>query len=185
MSPNTRTRAAGIAAGMLADALLGDPRRGHPVAGFGRAAARFERLTYADCRWAGVAHTGALLTALAVGGVAAERAASRRGPLATAMVTAATTFVAAGGTSLCRVGARLADLLDAGGTGSDIEGARLLLPSLCGRDPSVLDAEGLTRAAVESIAENTSDAQVAPLMWAAVAGVPGLLVYRGRTPWTR
>ena len=61
----------------------------------------------------------------------------------------------------------------------DLDGARRLLPSLCGRDPAVLDAAGLTRAAVESIAENTSDAQVAPLWWAAVAGVPGVLVYRG------
>ena len=39
---------------------------------------------------------------------------------------------------------------------------------------------GLTRAALESVAENTSDAQVAPLLWAAVGGVPGVLVYRAR-----
>ena len=84
-------------------------------------------------------------------------------------------FVALGGTSLARTGDRMADLLDAG----DIDGARLLLPSLCGRDPSVLDAAGLTRAALESVAENTSDAQVAPMLWGAVGGVPALLVYRG------
>jgi adenosylcobinamide-phosphate synthase len=53
------------------------------------------------------------------------------------------------------------------------------LPSLCGRDPAALDAVGLTRAAVESVAENTSDAQVAPLIWAAVGGIPAVLVYRG------
>lgn len=175
VSPIMRARAAGIAAGLLADALLGDPRRAHPVAGFGHAAAQFERITYADSRWAGTVHTGGLLAALAFGGVAAERAAVRRGPLAIAALTAAATFVAAGGTSLCRVGAQLSDLLE----GGDLEAGRRLLPSLCGRDPSVLDAEGLTRAAAESIAENTSDAQVAPLLWAAVAGVPGLLVYRG------
>ncbi|WP_197374770.1 cobalamin biosynthesis protein [Mycolicibacterium baixiangningiae] len=175
LSPTSRARAAGIAAGVLADALLGDPRRGHPVAGFGGAAAKVERITYADSRWAGTAHTVVLLTALAIGGLAAERTAARRGPLATATLTAAATFVAAGGTSLSRVGARLSDLLDR----DDVDGGRLLLPSLCGRDPSVLDAAGLTRAATESIAENTSDAQVAPLLWAAVAGVPGLLVYRG------
>ena len=54
-----------------------------------------------------------------------------------------------------------------------------LLPSLCGRDPSALDAAGLTRAALESVAENTSDAQVAPMLWGAVGGMPGVLVYRG------
>lgn len=174
VSPIMRARATGIAAGLIADAALGDPRRGHPVAGFGRAAGAFAQLTYADSRWAGTLHTGALLTTLAVGGVTAQRTA-RRSPWATAALTAATTFVAAGGTSLCRVGDRLSEVLDAG----DIEAGRDLLPSLCGRDPSVLDVEGLTRAAAESIAENTTDAQVAPLVWAAVAGVPGVLVYRG------
>jgi adenosylcobinamide-phosphate synthase len=177
VSPIMRARAAGIAAGLVADALLGDPHRGHPVAGFGHAAAQLERFSYADSRRAGALHTGALLTALAVGGVAAQRAAGRSPWTATAL-TAGATFVAAGGTSLCRVGDRLSEVLDAGDVEVDIEAARDLLPSLCGRDPSVLDAKGLTRAAVESIAENTSDAQVAPLLWAAVAGVPGLLVYR-------
>ena len=57
-------------------------------------------------------------------------------------------------------------------------GARRLLPSLCGRDPETLDAAGLTRATVESVAENTSDAQVAPLLWAAAGGVPAVLGYR-------
>ena len=61
----------------------------------------------------------------------------------------------------------------------DVGAARRLLPSLCGRDPAALDSDGLARAAVESVAENTSDAQVAPLLWAAVGGVPALLLYRG------
>jgi adenosylcobinamide-phosphate synthase len=60
----------------------------------------------------------------------------------------------------------------------DVDGARALLPSLCGRDPAVLDGPGLTRAACESVAENTADATVAPLMWVALAGVPGVLAYR-------
>ena len=53
-----------------------------------------------------------------------------------------------------------------------------MLPSLCGRDPAELDATGLARAVVESVAENTSDAVVAPLLWGAVAGIPGLVAYR-------
>ncbi|OMB93820.1 cobalamin biosynthesis protein [Mycobacterium sp. NS-7484] len=161
-------RTVGIALGFVADALLGDPRRGHPVAGFGTAAARLEALTYADNRRAGVLHTGLLLGALAALGWAAGRGDR-------AWVTAAATYVALGGTSLNRVGSQMATLLQ----GDDIDGARALLPSLCGRDPAALDASGLTRATVESLAENTSDAQVAPLFWAAIAGVPGVLVYRG------
>jgi adenosylcobinamide-phosphate synthase len=122
-----------------------------------------------------MAHTGALLGGLAALGVVAQRAVQRNGPVAPGVVTAAATFVALGGTSLARTGEQMASLLDAG----DTDGARLLLPSLCGRDPAVLDDAGLTRAALESVAENTSDAQVAPILWAAVGGMPAVLVYRG------
>ena len=165
-------RAAGIAAGYLADLLFADPRRGHPVAVFGTAAARLETLTYADSRRAGATHTALLLTALALLGGSAT---GRRSPAWAGAATAAATFIALGGTSLARVGARMADLLERG----EIDDARVLIPSLCGRDPAALDATGLTRATAESLAENTSDAQVAPLLWAAIAGVPGVLVYRG------
>ena len=60
----------------------------------------------------------------------------------------------------------------------DLQAARGRLAHLCARDPSGLDADALARATVESLAENTSDAVVAPLLWGAVAGVPGLLGYR-------
>jgi adenosylcobinamide-phosphate synthase len=173
--PTPTHPAAGIAAGWLADLLLADPRRGHPVALFGQGAAAAERYCYADSRLAGVAHTGALLGVLAAAAGVVSRSAGRRAPAAASVVLGLATFVALGGTSLARLGNEMAALLSAG----EIDGARALLPSLCGRDPSVLDRAGLTRAAVESIAENTSDAQVAPLLWAAVAGVPGVLVYRG------
>ncbi|AFM18004.1 cobalamin biosynthesis protein cobD/CbiB [Mycolicibacterium chubuense NBB4] len=167
-------RAAGIAAGVLADAVFGDPRRGHPVALFGSGAAALEHRLYRDDRTAGVRHTAALLSSVALLGAVAEWAGRRRGPLAEAACVATATFVALGGTSLCRTGGQMVGLLEAG----DVEGARRLLPSLCGRDPSVLDEAGLTRAALESIAENTSDAHVGPLVWAALGGVPAVLVYR-------
>lgn len=168
-------RAAGLAAGYLADLWWADPQRAHPVAAFGTAAAALEQRTYADSRAAGVAHTATLLGGLAALGVAAEKAAARRGPVWTFAVTAVSTWVVLGGTSLARTGAQMADRLGS----ADVDGARALLPSLCGRDPAALDADGLARAALESVAENTSDAQVAPILWGAVAGVPGLLVYRG------
>lgn len=161
--------------GCAVDLVLGDPRHGHPVALFGRGAAALERLSYSDSRRAGVLHTGVLLGVLGALGLFVDRAARRGGPACTAATTAAATFVALGGTSLTRTGDQMASLLKNG----DIEGARRLLPSLCGRDPAVLDAGGLARAALESVAENTSDAQVAPLLWTAVGGVPAALVYRG------
>ena len=160
------TTRVGVLAGYLADLALGDPERGHPVAVFGQAAARLERFTYRDSRIAGALHVGLLVGALGLLGSALQ------GSIA---ATAAATWISLGGTSLARTGLSMAELLERG----DIDGARRLLPSLCGRDPARLDGAGLTRAALESVAENTSDAQVAPLLWAAVGGVPAVLGYRG------
>jgi adenosylcobinamide-phosphate synthase len=60
----------------------------------------------------------------------------------------------------------------------DLPAAREILPSLCGRDPAHLDRGDITRAVIESVAENTCDAVVAPLLWGAVGGMPGLVAYR-------
>ena len=155
----------GLLAGFAADRVFGDPRRFHPVAGFGRAAIELERRTYRDDRIAGVIHTGIAVGLTVLGGRIVGSAV---------VPTAIATWTVLGGTSLARTGNAMADRLEA----DDIDGARELLPSLCGRDPDLLDADGLTRAAVESVAENTSDATVGPLVWGAVAGVPGLLGYR-------
>ncbi|MGY0497585.1 cobalamin biosynthesis protein [Nocardia sp. FBN12] len=162
--------AVGLVLGFVLDRVFADPRRWHPVAGFGTAAAALEKTTYADNRRAGVVHE-----VVAVGSVVGIGALVTRGRgSGGVLVTALATWTALGGRSLVRAGHAMADRLEAG----DLAGARELLPSLCGRDPSVLDAEGLARAALESIAENTSDATVAPLLWGAVAGVPGVLGYR-------
>lgn len=169
-----RSRAAGVAAGALADAVFGDPGRIHPVALFGSGATALERRSYSDSRLAGVLHTAGLLTAVALVGAAVERPDRRRGGVREGVCVAAATFIALGGTSLCRIGEQMVVLLLA----EDVAGARRLLPSLCGRDPADLDTAGLTRAALESIAENTSDAQVSPLLWAALGGTPAVLVYR-------
>lgn len=174
MSPRFSARAAGIALGFLADAVFADPRRGHPVAGFGRAAARIEQTTYRDSRVAGAGHVVVLLSAVGVAAELTTRAARRRGRFASAGVLAAATWTCLGGTSLARTGFALADALER----ADIDEARRILPSLCGRDPAYLDEAGLARAALESIAENTADAQVVPLVWAAAGGAPGVLIYR-------
>jgi adenosylcobinamide-phosphate synthase len=60
----------------------------------------------------------------------------------------------------------------------DLEGARRRLPALVGRDPEALDGKGIARAVVESVAENTVDAVVAPACWAAVGGAAGAGFYR-------
>ena len=166
-------RATGLLLGAAADAALGDPRRGHPVAGFGAAAAALERRWYADSRARGIGHTAMLVGAAVALGIAVERL-GRRYPSVELLGTAAAGWPVLGGASLAGHGDRLAAELTAG----DLAAARARLPSLCGRDPALLDVAGMARAGTESMAENTSDAVVAPLLWGALAGVPGLLGYR-------
>jgi adenosylcobinamide-phosphate synthase len=161
--------------GYLVDRALGDPRRGHPVALFGRTAAALENVTYRDSRIAGAVHVGALTAAVGLLGLVVQRVAAQGGRRWSIAAIAAATWVALGGTSLARTGLDMSRRLERG----DVEAARGLLPSLCGRDPASLDGAGLIRASLESIAENTSDAQVAPLLCAAAGGVPAVLVYRG------
>ncbi|WP_181768992.1 cobalamin biosynthesis protein CobD/CbiB, partial [Streptomyces albidus (ex Kaewkla and Franco 2022)] len=170
-----RAYACGAFLGYLGDLLLGDPRRGHPVALFGDAAAAAERALWQDRRSAGVAHT-----ALCVSGAVATAAVLSRATrgvhrsAGSVLFAAAVTWTVLGGTGLCREAQAVAAALDAG----DVAGARRLLPHLCGRDPDALDADGIARAVVESVAENTSDAVVGALVWGAIAGVPGMAAFR-------
>lgn len=166
-------RAVGLLLGVAADGAFGDPRKRHPVAGFGQIAKKVETALYGDDKLSGVVHAAALSGGAVALGVYVERI-GRRHPVLQTLTTAAATWVVLGGRSLAVQGAAIGRELDAG----ELPEARERLPHLCGRDPSTLDAEGLARAAVESLAENTSDAVVAPLLWGAVAGVPGMLGYR-------
>jgi adenosylcobinamide-phosphate synthase len=168
-----RVFAYGATAGLLGDLLLGDPRRGHPVAAFGRAAGAVERVLWRDHRgW------GALHALVCAGGAASLAAAAtqsvRTSRTASIALTAAATWAVVGGTSLSREARAVGGALAAG----DIDVARERLPHLCGRDPQALDADGIARAVIESVAENTSDAVVGALVWGAVAGVPGLVGFR-------
>ncbi|ARG95457.1 adenosylcobinamide-phosphate synthase, partial [Mycobacterium kansasii] len=166
-----QARIAGVLVGYLADLALGDPKRGHPVAVFGQLAAKLEQTSYRDSKLAGMTHVGALVGAVGLLGAVLQRGPGRVRSVA---ATATATWVSLGGMSLARTGRAMAELLECG----DLEAARRLLPSLCGRDPGGLDLPGLTRAALESVAENTSDAEVAPLLWATIGGAPAVLIYR-------
>ncbi|WP_171110153.1 MULTISPECIES: cobalamin biosynthesis protein [Streptomyces] len=168
-----RVFAYGAAAGLLGDLILGDPRRGHPVAAFGRAAAAVERVLWRDHRAWGAAHTAVCAGGAVALGVLARRVV-RSSPAASVALTGLATWAVVGGTSLAREARAVGRALEAG----DVEGARARLPHLCGRDPQALDADGIARAVVESVAENTSDAVVGALVWGAVGGVPGLVGFR-------
>ncbi len=168
-----RARAIGLAVGFAADRVLGDPRRFHPVAGFGQVAGALERRMWADDRPTGAAYCALLVGGTGALGALADRA-TRRHPVATTMLTAATTWAVVGGRSLGREATRVHAHLER----DDLPAAREQLTHLVGRDPSQLDAAEISRATVESVAENTSDAVVAPLLAGAVGGIGGLVAYR-------
>lgn len=157
------TPAPGAAAiGILVDRLVGEPPlRPHPVGAFGDAMGAVEERLWADRRGAGVVH--------AVVGVAIGAAAG-----IVVRSTAAATYLAVAGRSLDDAAAAVEAAL----LGGDLDRARELLPALVGRDPTTLDADEIARAVIESLAENSVDAVVAPALWGAVAGAPGTLAYR-------
>ncbi|MGW4721062.1 cobalamin biosynthesis protein [Streptomyces sp. NPDC004291] len=163
----------GAAAGLALDLLLGDPRRGHPVAAFGRTAAAVEKRLHHDHRGWGALHTAVCAGSTVALGALAARAVRDR-PAAAVALTAASVWAVVGGTTLGREARAIGGALAAG----DLEVARERLPHLCGRDPQSLDGPAMARAVVESVAENTSDAVVGALFWGAVAGVPGLVGFR-------
>jgi adenosylcobinamide-phosphate synthase len=150
------------AAGVMADRLLGEPPTvAHPVARFGVVMRGVEKQLYRDERPAGAAH--------AAFGVALATAA---GAAIGSPTTAA--YVAVAGRSLASTALGVADTLSR----RDLHAARAELPALVGRETSGLDEFEIARAVVESVAENTVDAVVAPALWAAVAGAPGAFAYR-------
>ncbi|WBQ02360.1 cobalamin biosynthesis protein [Kribbella sp. CA-293567] len=167
------SRALGLLMGFAADRWLGDPRRFHPVAGFGQLAGKLETKVYSDSRAAGTAYAGVLVGSMVAGGVVAERLTSGR-PVARTLLTAAATWAVLGGRSLEREAEVMAGFLEA----KELEAARGRLSYLCSRDATDLSADELARATVESVAENTSDATVAPLFWGGLLGIPGLIGYR-------
>ena len=154
--------AAQVAAAILADHVLGEPPLSpHPVAAFGRAMRSVEGAVYADSRPAGVVHAGiGLGLGAAAGGVV-------RSPFVA-------TYLAVAGRALREAARDVHAALEDG----DLDHARSLLRALVGRDTGHLDAKEIARAAVESVAENTVDAVVAPALWGLAAGAPGALGYR-------
>jgi len=157
-------RALGASAALAVDRLLGEPPLPaslHPVALFGAAMAALERRLYDDRRARGAVLAGAGV------GLAGLAGAALRSP-------GAAGYVSTAGRGLHAAALDVAAALEAG----DLDTARARLPALVGRDASGLDEAGIARAAVESVAENTTDAIVAPALWTVAAGSVGVFVHR-------
>ena len=126
--------AGGLIGGAVADALLGDPERGHPVALFGQLMNALEQRVYADRAATGIGYAagGLLLGAAPVLVATHLTRGSRTGRAA---MTAATAWTVVASRSLCAAARHVGTALSAG----DLAQARDALPSLCGRDPQGLD----------------------------------------------
>jgi adenosylcobinamide-phosphate synthase len=160
-----------LIAGYAADLTLGDPARFHPVGGFGAAAGTLERAVWRPSRTVGALYAVALVGAAGVVGVAIGRVSHAQTRVALA---AACLWAALGGRSLELEARRLARLV---GEERLIE-ARDQARTLVGRDTAGLDGPDLSRAAIESVAENTVDAVIGPCLWTVVGGPAGMAAYR-------
>jgi adenosylcobinamide-phosphate synthase len=151
---------------------------GHPVTWIGRLIAALDRLLNRDTadayRRRGAGIVAILLLLGIVGAIAfvVERELLRLpfGLIAVAVV--ASTLIAQ--RSLHQHVADVATALEQGG----VIAGRAAVAKIVGRDVGALDAAGVARAAIESLAENFSDAVVAPVFWMAIAGLPGAALYK-------
>jgi adenosylcobinamide-phosphate synthase len=151
---------------------------GHPVTWIGRLIAALDRLLNrdtADAYWRRSAGVIAVLLLLAIVGAITfivERELLRLPFGLFAVAVIASTLIAQ--RSLHQ---HVADVAIALGQGGVIAG-RAAVAKIVGRDPETLDAAGVARAAIESLAENFSDGVVAPVLWMAIAGLPGAALYK-------
>src|ERR1700746_3601687 len=167
---------------MLIELCVGYPERltravGHPVIWIGGLIGRCDRILNRESAPAlrRLMGLSALVVLLGVVGAAAFVAQSQLlrlpyGLIAVAVL--ASTLIAQ--RSLHRYVANVASALDKNG----LAAGREAVSHMVGRDTAELDRAGVARAAIESLAENFSDAVVAPVFWLLVAGLPGIAMYK-------
>jgi adenosylcobinamide-phosphate synthase len=172
-----------LAAALALDAVVGELRPvfgviGHPVQWLGKLIAFLETKLNRPQRLAAERRARGALTVLIVGALAAGigfallYALRARGWGWIVEIVLVAILVAQ--RSLYDHVRAVADGLDKGG----LAGGREAVSHIVGRDPESLDAHGVARAGIESLAENFSDAVVAPCFWYAVFGLPGLFFYK-------
>ena len=159
-------------AGVALDALLGEPRRWHPLVAFGRMADRIEQRFNSGGR--GWRSHGVTAWVLAVIPLTILATALSWLPYIGWLVDILALYCALGMRSLGEHVQPVADALRR----QDLDEARTRVGHLVSRQTSELDATDVARAATESVLENGSDAVFAAIFWFAVAGAPGVVLYR-------
>lgn len=172
-----------LVAGLAIDAWFGDmpalfSRVPHPVVLAGRAVAFFDRKLNRESRSEASRCGRGIVTVIVLVGLAAAIGLAVqevcRGSLFGAAVETLLIAVFVAQRSLYEHVADVAEALDRGGLTAGRDAVRHIV----GRDPMKLDAYGVARAAIESLAENFSDGVVAPVFWYLLLGLPGLFAYK-------
>ncbi|SEK24013.1 adenosylcobinamide-phosphate synthase CbiB [Ectothiorhodospira marina] len=157
-----------ILAALLLDRLLGEPRRWHPLVGFGALIDAAERRGYADDRRRGAWLVAGLVIPLVL--FSAWLAAPAWGWAVELLLL----YLAIGWRSLAEHGRGIGAALVQG----DLPQARQRVAFLVSRDTQDIDEQEISKATVESVLENGNDAVFAPIFWFVVAGAPGVVAYR-------
>lgn len=162
-------------AAVVLDHWLGEPRRFHPLVGFGNAASALERLFNIPAmppwlaRFSGsIAVLLLLVPSLWLGLLLAEN------PLSNVLFGTLILYFCLGLRSLREHADAVATAL----RDKRLDKARAAVGRIVSRDTAELDSEGICRATVESVLENGNDAVFGTLFWFAAAGIPGVLTYR-------
>ncbi|MDO3381804.1 adenosylcobinamide-phosphate synthase CbiB [Gilvimarinus algae] len=169
--------AAALWFGFALDSWLGEPRRWHPLVGFGRLAGQVEaRLNRGSGKalWWGALALSLLLLPVLLASAMLWWWLLADHPLAALLTGALGLYFALGWHSLNAHAVPIAQALQA----ERLPAAREVVARIVSRDCDNLSESDTARAAIESLLENTSDAVVGPLFWFVIAGLPGVLVYR-------
>jgi adenosylcobinamide-phosphate synthase len=163
---------------VLLDSILGEPRRWHPLVGFGRLASRMEAwLRPADAHarpaWR-MRVRGALGVTLLLAPFTLLAVWLARVPYLGPIGQVALLYLAIGAKSLSQHAEAVQIALDK----TDLPLARQRVGMIVSRDTSALDETAVTRATIESVLENGSDAVFAALFWFILLGAPGVVLYR-------
>jgi adenosylcobinamide-phosphate synthase len=161
-------------AALLLDALLGEPRRAHPLVGFGRMARWIEACWHADRRLSGVLAWTVAVVPSSMACALLVHALGRVSPWLAAGFGAAVLYLAIGLRSLGEHARPVAASLQAG----DLDAARAAVGCMVSRDTALLDDRRVAAAATESVLENGNDAVFGALFWFLLLGAPGVVLYR-------
>lgn len=166
-----------VIAALLLDRLFGEPTRWHPLVGFGRLISAVEgRLRRDDAGANRQLISGAVgwLLLVAPPVILVLILLYLSPDWADCLLSALILYAAIAPRSLAEHARAVAAPLLAG----DLAAARERVGYIVSRDTRGLDANGATRAAVESVLENGADAVIAPLFWFLLAGAPGVVLHR-------